>query len=172
MNSTKNIQAYVCLGSNADNAAYKISQARSCLDLLPDIRLAAASPVYLTEPQGFTEQPWFLNQVVALAPGADWNARRLLDTLSSMELALGRTRNPETDVLRYGPRSIDADLLLYGMEHSDDANCRLPHPRMLQRAFVLIPLLDLAPEICIEGQPARCWLEQLAYQLEGNKIFQ
>ena len=164
------VRAYVCLGSNDMLAADMLARARHCMEGLPDMRLGAVSPVYHTEPQGHRQQAWFLNQVVELFPGDAWNAVKLLKTLLDMERRLGRVRASAEQ--RFGPRVIDADLLLYGNERSTCAECLLPHPRMTRRAFVLVPLLDIAPDICIDGTRATTLLACLNHRIEKNRIFQ
>jgi 2-amino-4-hydroxy-6-hydroxymethyldihydropteridine diphosphokinase len=164
------VRAYVCLGSNDMRAADMLARARRCMERLPDMRLGAVSPVYHTEPQEHRQQAWFLNQVVELFPGDRWNAVKLLKTLLDIELRLGRVRDSAAE--RSGPRVIDTDLLLYGNERSTRAECLLPHPRMTRRAFVLVPLLDIAPDICIDDARATSLLACLNYRIKGNRIFQ
>mgnify|MGYP000000602754 FL=1 len=165
------IRAYVGLGSNSPEAEAMLALAREGLSRLPELRLSAASPLYSTEPQGYTEQPWFLNQVVELILAPVWRPRRLLAAMLRLESTLGRVRSPDP-ALRYGPRAIDADLLLFGEEHCSDPACRVPHPRLTQRAFALVPLLDIAPQVRIEGTAATQWLARLNYRLDGCRIFQ
>lgn len=167
----KQIRAFVGLGSNSSEAENMLARAREGLAGLPDLRLGAISPVYSTEPQGYADQPWFLNQVVELLPLPLWRPQSLLAAMLRLETALGRVRSPDP-ALRYGPRAIDADLLLFGEERCSDPACRLPHPRLVQRAFVLVPLLDIAPHIQIEGVAAAHWLSLLDYRLDGSRIFQ
>lgn len=100
-----------------------------------------------------------------------WRPQSLLAAMLRLESALGRVRSPDP-ALRYGPRAIDADLLLFGEEHCSDPACRVPHPRLTQRAFVLVPLLDIAPQIRVEGTAAAQWLARLNYRLDGCRIFQ
>ncbi|MDR3319546.1 MAG: 2-amino-4-hydroxy-6-hydroxymethyldihydropteridine diphosphokinase [Desulfovibrio sp.] len=164
------VRAYISLGSNAPQAEVVLGRACHCLERLPDMRLAVVSPVYHTEPQEYRQQPWFLNQVAELLPGRGWEPAKLMYALFEVEQRLGRVRS--TSAERFGPRVIDADLLLYGAERSTCAECTLPHPRMTRRAFVLIPLLGIAPDIRINGVRATDLLELLDYRLEGKKIFQ
>lgn len=165
------VKVYVGLGSNSPDAETMLNRARRRIAGLPGLRLTAASPVYSTEPQGFADQPWFLNQVVEIVPEACWRPQSLLASLLRLETEMGRVRSPDP-AMRYGPRVIDADLLLYGGERHADPCCVLPHPRLTQRAFVLVPLLDIAPQIRIDGLPAASWLARLTYRLEGRRIFQ
>ncbi len=165
------LRAYVGLGSNCRFAEKMLARARKALGALPGVRFGAASPVYRTEPQGKSDQPWFLNQVVQIFPDESWTPCLLVGALLGMEAALGRRRslNP---ALRFGPRTIDADLLLFGQEQSRAPQCIVPHPRLTVRAFVLVPLLDLAPDIVIDGRSARHWLSLLRWHREGERIFQ
>ena len=165
------VRAYVSLGSNCDTAEEKLAEARDSLAALPEMGLGAVSPIYRTEPQEYTEQPWFFNQVVELFPGHCWRPCSLVDALLEIEAQLGRVRNPDP-VLRFGPRVIDADLLLFGQERSTDPHCLVPHPRLTIRAFALRPLLDIAPLIVVDGLPARDWLARVHYRVEGDIIFQ
>ncbi|MBQ9407314.1 MAG: 2-amino-4-hydroxy-6-hydroxymethyldihydropteridine diphosphokinase [Desulfovibrio sp.] len=165
------LRAYVCLGSNCAYALAMLERAREALGRLPDMRTGGVSPVYLTEPQEYAEQPWFCNQVLEMLPGPSWRPCMLVDALLGMEAELGRVRSPDAE-LRFGPRVIDADLLLFGRERSTHPHCTLPHPRLTRRAFALIPLLDVAPEVDIDGRPALLWLQRLSFRREGNRIYQ
>lgn len=171
VNSEQSVNVYVGLGSNSPDAESMLDMARRRIAALPKLRLNAVSPVYSTEPQGFADQPWFLNQVVEIAAKPSWRPQILLASLLKLETEMGRVRSPDP-AMRYGPRVIDVDLLLYGEERHADPCCMLPHPRLTQRAFVLVPLLDIAPQISIDNLPAASWLARLAYRLEGRRIFQ
>lgn len=165
------IQAYVCLGSNMGDAKAHLARARAELDAVPGVRVTAASSLYSTEPQGRKDQPWFLNQVVRLDCPDDMSAVSLLDAMLEKESAMGRVR-VEGD--HFGPRVIDMDLLLFGNEtqHLGD-HLILPHPRMTERAFVLIPLLEIAPDLVMpDGRSVKSLLEKLPCRLEGSSIFQ
>ncbi|MCX4308782.1 MAG: 2-amino-4-hydroxy-6-hydroxymethyldihydropteridine diphosphokinase [Desulfovibrio sp.] len=163
------IQVFLSLGSNCAGARQMLARAREAIAALPGAGIIAKSPVYLTEPQGYSEQPWFSNQVIALAVAENWRPPALLTALLAIENSLGRKRDL---ALRFGPRKIDIDLLLFGDEKSSDPDCVIPHPRMLERAFVLCPLLDIAPQINIGGRPASDWLAALPYKKAGEKIWQ
>lgn len=158
------IPAYVCLGSNSANAAAMLAAALARLEA--SAQVARASSIYLTEPQNLKAQPWFNNQVVKLLvePGHLAFMRELL----ALESALGRKRSGP----RFGPRLIDIDLLLFGDVVSADPVCLLPHPRLTERAFALLPLLEIEPRIIIQGKSARYWLGQIEWRQEGNLIFQ
>ncbi|KLD63617.1 2-amino-4-hydroxy-6-hydroxymethyldihydropteridine diphosphokinase [Dyella japonica] len=138
--------AYIALGSNLGDAQAQVLGAFAALDALPQTRLLARSPLYLTPPWGVLEQPPFINAVAqidtALTP------HELLDALLKVERAAGRVRDGE----RWGPRTLDLDVLhMDGVALSDD-RLTLPHPRMAERAFVLLPLNDLAPALALPGQ--------------------
>lgn len=161
--------AYVSLGSNCDTARQMLAEAAERLVRLPGIKIVAASPVYATEPQDYADQPWFLNQVLKLELDACWRPRALVAALLEQEASMGRVRDP---ALRFGPRVIDLDLLLFGEERCAWPDCTLPHPRLLRRAFVLVPLLDVAPGLLVEGVPLAEALRSLPYRLCDGKIFQ
>nr|WP_267962737.1 2-amino-4-hydroxy-6-hydroxymethyldihydropteridine diphosphokinase [Thermus hydrothermalis] len=130
--------AYVGLGSNLGDRAGYLLAAVSLLSRLPKTRLLRLSPVYETAPVG-PPQPPYLNLVAELDTGLD--PRELLQALLEVERALGRERKE-----RWGPRTIDLDLLLYGDLVLEEEGLQVPHPRLHERAFVLVPLLDLLPE--------------------------
>ena len=138
------IRAYVALGANLGHPAATVRAALAALAGIPDTALAAASCLYRTAPLGLKNQPDFINAVAAvdtaLAPFA------LLDALFAIEARFGRSRS-----VKNAPRTLDLDLLLYGETQMDEARLTLPHPRMHQRAFVLVPLAELAPECRIPG---------------------
>lgn len=164
--------AYISLGSNTDDAEQQLDRSLAALAALPDVLVAACSPRYRTEPQGYKEQPWFVNQVAAVQCGARWQAGTLLQAMLALESSMGRTRSADP-ALRFGPRCIDLDLLLFDEQHSTEQGCLLPHPRMAQRAFVLIPLRDIAPErIVADGKTAAQLLAALEYRQEGENIWQ
>ena len=143
--------------------------ARERLAALPGVRLTAASPVYETEPWGDADQPRYRNQVVALELAPDWSARRLLAVLLDIEQALGRVRGPR----RFGPRTLDLDLLLFGAQALAEPDLVVPHPRMRQRAFVLVPLADIAPDAVIpdgEGGSVAQALAKIPSKMPGNAL--
>lgn len=162
-------KTYLGLGSNSEDADVRLTLAQERIAALPDTILETVSSRYVTEPQGFADQPWFSNMVLHLSVGRSWNAVGLLRQLMRIELELGRVRDPGN---RFGPRSIDIDLLLFGEETSDNPECILPHPRMRERAFVLVPLVEIAPDLRIEGASVSTLLARIRYRLEGNAIYQ
>lgn len=129
---------YLSLGSNVGERAEQLSDAQSRLSVAG--RTVAASSLYETEPVEFTEQPWFLNCVVALetsqTPG------QLMASLLRIEEEMGRRR-----VQKKGPRSIDIDILLFGDTILNSQIVTIPHPAMHQRRFVLEPLAEIAPDV-------------------------
>jgi 2-amino-4-hydroxy-6-hydroxymethyldihydropteridine diphosphokinase len=162
--------AYISLGSNMDNPQQQLAAAREALIALPDVHSAEFSPVYKTEPQGVKEQPWFYNQAARLLCGPSWSALSLLEALLAMEVALGRQRTGEK---RFGPRRIDLDLLLFGSEQCKNELLCLPHPRMFERAFVLLPLQDIAPELIFpDGGNVKSRLAALSCRLQAGCILQ
>ena len=138
------IIAYIGLGTNLGDRLGNIQEALRKLDDLPIIQSVRVSSVYEAAPVGVTDQPFFLNLVVAvrtsLAPQA------LLDALLHIENQMGRVRTE-----RWGPRVIDMDLLLYGGAQVALPGLTVPHPRLRERGFVLIPLAEIAPELTLPG---------------------
>jgi 2-amino-4-hydroxy-6-hydroxymethyldihydropteridine diphosphokinase len=137
--------AYVGLGANLGEPRQQLTEAIIAMSGLPETRLAGHSSFYRTAPVGYEDQPEFLNAVAALdtrlAPGA------LLEGLQGIERRHHRERS-----FPNAPRTLDLDLLLYGEERIARPGLTVPHPRMQERAFVLQPLLELDPEICIPGK--------------------
>jgi len=131
--------AYVGLGSNLGDREALIRQAAV------EIGAVRLSPIVETEPWGYADQPRFLNAVAELETGL--SARQLLDRLLEVERRLGRERTGP----RWGPRTIDLDLLLYGEERRQEPDLEVPHPRLRERLFVLEPLAALVPERKIPG---------------------
>lgn len=170
------IQAFAGLGSNSEDAVTMLARAREGLAALPYVSITAASPVYVTEPQGYANQPWFHNQVLALAVQCpketeESAARRLMQDMLAIEAALGRVRSPDP-ALRFGPRCIDIDLLLFGAVQCADPFCTVPHPRLAERAFWLVPLRDIAPGVLIWGRTPQTWLASLNWHMEADTISQ
>ncbi|WP_201314465.1 2-amino-4-hydroxy-6-hydroxymethyldihydropteridine diphosphokinase [Dyella sp. EPa41] len=139
-------EAYIALGSNLGDARGHVLAAFDALSGLPDTRLEARSHLYLTPPWGVLEQPPFVNAAARIDTMLPPHA--LLDALLAIERAAGRIRDGE----RWGPRTLDLDILhMSGFALHDD-RLTLPHPRIADRAFVLMPLNDLAPELELPGQ--------------------
>lgn len=139
--------AYVGLGSNLDDPQAQVRLALAALDALPATRLVATSPLYATAPVGPQDQPDYVNAVAHLETRL--TPADLLAALLGIEATQGRRR----DGTRWGPRTLDLDLLLHGKTWLDLPGLHLPHPQIRHRAFVLIPLADLAPaDLEISGQ--------------------
>ncbi|MEZ0470395.1 2-amino-4-hydroxy-6-hydroxymethyldihydropteridine diphosphokinase [Luteimonas salinilitoris] len=143
--------ACVGLGGNLGDVAATLRKAIAALAALPDTRLLRTSRFYRTPPWGVEAQPGFVNAAVALETGLV--ARALLDQLLRIERDFGRVRAADD---RWGPRTLDLDLLLYGEAVVDEPGLRVPHPHLHERAFALAPLLEVLPEAVIPGiGPAR-----------------
>jgi len=139
------VPAYIGLGSNLDDPAAQLRGALAGLARLPQTRLIARSAMYRNPPMGPSGQPDFVNAVAGLLTTLP--ATGLMRALRSIEDAHGRRR----DGPRWGPRTLDLDLLLYGSLRLETEALILPHPGMAERPFVLIPLLELAPGLRIPG---------------------
>ena len=169
MSGEERLTAYISLGSNCEQATLMLPRAAQRVAGLAGVQVAAASPVYSTEPQDDAAQPWFLNQVLKLALSACWRPAALVAALLAVEADLGRVRDPAR---RFGPRVIDLDLLLFGEERCAEPECIVPHPRLTRRAFVLVPLLDVAPDLALDGVPLTTALRKLQFRVCGKQIFQ
>ena len=139
--------AYVALGSNLGDREQTLRDAVAALGEEPGIRVAAVSSLIETAPVGVVSQPRFLNGVVALE--TERSARSLLSVLLTIERRFGRRREA---TIPHGPRTLDLDLLLYGDEVIDEPGLRVPHPRLHEREFVLVPLAELAPDLEVPGK--------------------
>jgi len=136
--------AFIGLGSNIADPSAQVERATSAIDRLPQTRVLARSALYRSAPVGFLEQPDFINAVIkietTLAP------HDLLQSLLGLEQEQGRTRE-----FQNAPRTLDLDVLLYdGLQHHEHG-LTVPHPQMHKRAFVLQPLLEIAPDCVIPG---------------------
>jgi 2-amino-4-hydroxy-6-hydroxymethyldihydropteridine diphosphokinase len=140
-------QALLALGGNVGNSRAILDRAVAMLCDGKDIRLTARSSDYLTQPWGFKYQPPFVNLCIAVE--TTLSARDLLHRAQAVELSLGRDRAHEK---RNGPRTADIDILAYDDVAVDEPNLTLPHPRLFERAFVLVPLAEIAPDAVIAGR--------------------
>ncbi|MCW2308603.1 2-amino-4-hydroxy-6-hydroxymethyldihydropteridine diphosphokinase [Rhodobium gokarnense] len=147
-------EAAIGLGSNMGDKAGTIARAIGLLDAAPGVTVTARSGFFKTDPWGVTDQDWFVNACVLVE--TTLSARDLLDLCLAIEARLGRKR-----ISRWGPRVIDLDVLFFGEETIDEAGLTVPHPHMLERAFVLAPLADIAPEKMIAGVSVRDALHRL-----------
>jgi 2-amino-4-hydroxy-6-hydroxymethyldihydropteridine diphosphokinase len=135
-------RVYLSLGSNVGKREESLERAADALQYSA-VRITARSSVYETEPQDFVQQPWFLN--LALECETRYFPLQLLGVIERIERDLGRERGPA--VVRRGPRVIDIDVLLFGDVLITTPRLTVPHPRMLERRFVLEPLLEIAPNL-------------------------
>jgi 2-amino-4-hydroxy-6-hydroxymethyldihydropteridine diphosphokinase len=150
----------LALGSNLGARIQNLQGAVGALDDVPDVSICAISPVYETEPVGGPVQPDYLNAVVIAATTLP--AMMILDLAQGIEKAFHRARE-----VRWGPRTLDIDIITYGSEVSDDPRLILPHPRAQERAFVLAPWLDLDPDAQI---PHRGRVADLLASVTGPRI--
>jgi 2-amino-4-hydroxy-6-hydroxymethyldihydropteridine diphosphokinase len=139
------VTAYIGLGANIGDRGASLRRALELVADDPDIVLVAVSSFRETDPVGYVEQPRFLNAAAAVETGL--SAAELLARLLAVELALGRDRTGP----RFGPRTIDLDLLLFGDETIDEPGLVVPHPRLHERRFALEPLAELDPGLVVPG---------------------
>lgn len=132
--------AYLGLGSNLGNRMKNLEMAYAAIAGHPDIRVTASSSYYETEPVGFRNQGWFINQVLRIE--TILSPYEILKVTQYTEHHLGRKRE-----IPWGPRSIDIDVLLYGNKVMEDPDLIIPHPHLTERRFVLIPLSEIAPSL-------------------------
>ena len=138
----RKVMVHIALGSNLGDRAGNLSHARQLTaEIVTDMH---CSSIYETPPWGVLEQPYFLNQV--LRGSTTLPPLKLLDRLKNIEKTLGRE-----ETMRFGPRIIDLDILLYGNRVIHHQRLQVPHPRMLERAFVMLPLAELSPGLVIPG---------------------
>jgi len=151
-------QAYVALGANLGDAHATVRAALDRLDHLDATRLVAASSIYRTAPVGCVHQPDFFNAVARLETRLE--PQELLAALLALEGNFGRTRRAKND-----PRTLDLDLLLFDDLTLNLPSLTLPHPRLHLRAFVLVPLAEIAPDLVLPGRGSLCaWLPAVANQ--------
>ncbi len=143
--------AVLGLGGNIGDPRRQMAAAIENLAAVPAISITAVSALYETPPWGKTDQPAFLNAAVLIATGLP--ARALLEAILLVEQQLGRHRNE-----RWGPRSLDIDILLFGDESINEPGLHIPHPRLHERAFALAPLADVRPDARFGGSSAAEWL--------------
>lgn len=139
---------YVGIGSNLQQPVHQVQQAIQALKQLPDTRLLTHSRLYHSRPLGPQDQPDFVNAVAAIE--TQLTATALLHQLQEIEQAQGRVRNGR----RWGPRTLDLDILLYGDEIINLPQLNVPHPGLHQRNFVLYPLHEIAPDLVVPGRGA------------------
>lgn len=139
-------RAYVGLGANLGDRDGTLRRALELLAATPGIEVAAVSSFRETDPVGYVDQPRFLNAAAALDTAL--SPQELMDVLLAVERELGRTREGP----RFGPRTVDLDLLLYGGEVVDEPGLTVPHPRLHERRFALEPLAELDAELVVPGR--------------------
>ena len=137
--------AYLGLGGNLGDRCQYLTEAVRALNDEPGISVKTVSSVYETKPVGVVDQPDFLNLVARVT--TELSARDLLARCLRIETGLGRVRTE-----RWGPRTIDIDVLWFDGQTMNEPDLVLPHPRMLTRAFVLVPLAEIAPELLLDGR--------------------
>lgn len=154
-----NKTAFLGIGGNIGEKKKNIEEAVSYLKNIEEINVEKISSFYETEPVGFVDQDWFLNIVVKISTSLD--PYKLLDVCQNIEQHLKRIR-----LIRWGPRSIDVDILLYEDFISNDEKLTVPHPRMTERAFVMVPLYEIEKNILINGTE----IKNIIDNLKGEKI--
>jgi 2-amino-4-hydroxy-6-hydroxymethyldihydropteridine diphosphokinase len=137
--------AYIGVGSNLDNPQVQVASGIDALSALPSTQVIARSRLYLSAPLGPQDQPEYVNAAVGLLTQLD--APSLLSQLKLLEQSLGRGK----PIVRWGPRVIDFDLLVFGTARIDSELLTVPHPGLAARAFVVVPLRDVAPELEVPG---------------------
>lgn len=155
-------RAYLGLGSNLGNREDTLRQALQQLSNHPGIQSCKTASLYETAPWGNPEQDWFLNTVVEVETSL--SPLELLQVLQEIEQALGRIRT-----VKWGPRTLDLDILLYGEEKIDLPDLQIPHPRLTERAFVLVPLAELCPEMILPEGRIQELLAKLGTEQELRK---
>ncbi|EKN70339.1 2-amino-4-hydroxy-6-hydroxymethyldihydropteridine pyrophosphokinase [Neobacillus bataviensis LMG 21833] len=158
-------RAFIALGSNIENRYDNITSAIKWLTSHPNIELVNYSSIYETDPVGYEDQNLFLNMVIEIMTGL--NAMELLEFCLKTELELGRKRE-----VRWGPRTIDLDILIFNQENIETEKLTVPHPRMVERSFVMVPLAEITPEQRIPGvdKPLNLLLNELPDK-EGVRIW-
>jgi 2-amino-4-hydroxy-6-hydroxymethyldihydropteridine diphosphokinase len=141
------------LGGNIGDSRKLIATAIAQLATNPEITVEAVSPLYLTPPWGKVDQPAFLNAAARI--DTTLSPRALLEAVLDVERQLGRQR-----LERWGPRRIDIDILLYGDADMDEPGLHIPHPRLTERAFALVPLADVMPDAVIDGRMVGVWVAE------------
>jgi 2-amino-4-hydroxy-6-hydroxymethyldihydropteridine diphosphokinase len=155
--------AYLSLGSNIGDRFYYLRRSVQLLQETGSIRVNQVSSVYETDPVGYVDQAAFLNIVVELE--TQLTPHELLNKCNEVEEELGRTRE-----VRWGPRTVDLDILLYNEENMKTEDLIIPHPRMTERGFVLVPLVELNPEL-VEPLTKHSLLKLALLQKEGVHLW-
>lgn len=157
-------KVYLGLGSNMGDKVGNIRRARDLIAAIAGVKLIRSSSLYLSAPWGKTDQDDFINQVMEIE--TELKPLDLLHRLQEIEIKLGRQRRE-----LWGPRIIDLDVLLYGREIITLEELKVPHPYLMQRLFVLVPLAEISPELEFpDGSTLREVLDSLESRLDGNYI--
>ncbi|HEX7951889.1 MAG TPA: 2-amino-4-hydroxy-6-hydroxymethyldihydropteridine diphosphokinase [Burkholderiales bacterium] len=157
---TATTAVFVGIGANLEDPVRQVKQAIGELGGIEQTRVLGVSSLYRSAPVGFAGQPDFINAVARLQTGL--SPHELLDALHVIEQRHGRQRT-----VRNAPRTLDLDLLLFGTRVLDEENLTLPHPRMHERAFVLVPLAEIAADVALPGQAT---LAQLLAQVDPGAV--
>ena len=155
------VRSYIGVGSNLQNPSAQVREAITCISALPVTALVKQSALYESEPMGPPDQANYINAVVEIE--TTLSPLALLGKLNDIEEAFGRDRS----VGHWGPRVIDLDILLYGQRELDLVRLRIPHPGLEQRAFVVLPLVEIAPQLVL---PNGRELRQIAARFEPNSV--
>lgn len=142
----QSVRAFVGLGANVGEVEMTLAEACMAIDALPQTSIRQQSPWFRSPPWGRTDQPEFTNGVIELQTRLV--ATELMERLLEIEERFGRVREPGE---RWGPRTLDLDLLVYGEDSIDEPGLKVPHPSLHERAFVLLPLSRIAPTLEIPG---------------------
>ncbi len=153
---------FIGLGSNIGDRKKNIAEAINLLSNSPDVKLEKTSSLYITEPIGYVGQDWFLNSVVEITTSL--SPRDLLYQCQAIEEQMGRVRT-----MQWGPRIIDLDIILYGDEVIEDDELIIPHPNMHKRRFVLLPLVEIAPDV-LHPKLNKTASELLQVLKDGHKV--
>ncbi|MGL5348406.1 MAG: 2-amino-4-hydroxy-6-hydroxymethyldihydropteridine diphosphokinase [Peptostreptococcaceae bacterium] len=154
-------KAYLGLGTNMGDRFEYLSTACQLIDENENIRITKKSKLYETKAWGYTDQADFLNMCIEIETSLD--EYRLLDVCEQVEQMLNRER-----IIRWGPRTIDVDILFYNDIILDDEKLSIPHPRISERAFVLIPLMDLNTKLVIKNETIDVYLNSLSRDERGQ----
>jgi 2-amino-4-hydroxy-6-hydroxymethyldihydropteridine diphosphokinase len=154
------IDVYIGLGSNLDNPVSQIKQALKSLGLCPDLNIEAVSSFYGNPPMGPVDQPDYVNAVVKISTAM--SAPNLLQFLQSIEQKQKRTK-----LIKWGPRTIDLDILLYGSQQINLPNLVIPHRGLTERVFVILPLLEIAPDLML---PNQVFLRKIAENFDSSLL--
>ncbi|WP_066634349.1 2-amino-4-hydroxy-6-hydroxymethyldihydropteridine diphosphokinase [Desulfolucanica intricata] len=157
-------RVFLGVGSNLGDSYNNIQKAINLLNEINGVKIVAVAPFYKTAPVGYLDQDWFLNSVIECK--TEIPPRELLYALLDIENKMGRVRT-----IRWGPRVVDLDLLIYENERINEPDLIVPHPRMTERAFVIVPLADLAPDLKMPGgQTATSLAEQLKKEQQIEEV--